>query len=253
MSLETQIAGLTTQAGQLLDLPQQIANTAAAQIALVANQFAANQAAMSPVFYVNQASGADTNPGSAAAPLRSIARAVQLAPAGSRVTVMLQADHVVGADIALNGHELVIRSDTTGTRRGLTFERFVNNATTPPSRSLRSVIFANGAGVVLWDLVVTVPPLDGTWGTLADGSTGNMFRAFGNVASAASVAIWNCELVFPATVFAPMFGNGPANLEVNATIITGGLNGKVHPAFTASGGTANTATAHRIRTNLPTI
>jgi hypothetical protein len=253
MSLENSIAALTAQAGLLLDLPQTIANAAIAQVQNVGAAFTLNQSKMAVNFAVNAVTGLDTNSGVVGSPLKTIKRAVELAPVGCRLGIFLQSDYVMEDDVDLANVQMTISPDNA-TRRNFSFTRYVNNATVPASRGLKGFRFFHNASLVFINIALALPLLDGSWIALPQGSGSQLpFQRFGTTPGMAAVAFWACEITVPATAYSQMFGPVPVQLMLGSTTIVGSLNGKIHETFTNTAGTAASAAGHLIMTNLATV
>ncbi|WP_445672429.1 hypothetical protein [Pseudomonas inefficax] len=116
MSLESDVANLVTQTNALLTWFQAQKTSIAAAVAAAI----AATPEMSKTFYINQLTGDDTNPGTAALPLKSIAKAVSNTPNGGLLTIYLQADYVHNSAGSFSQRQLNVLSDVSGTKRKLT-------------------------------------------------------------------------------------------------------------------------------------
>ena len=121
MALEDSITELTAEAGKLLDLPQQIADTTADKITALNNAYVNVISKGLSVAYVNGNSGSDDNEGSQASPFRTIAHAVNQCPRGGRVIVYLMSSILLDEDVDCLQREVYIWS-ADGARHAISFK-----------------------------------------------------------------------------------------------------------------------------------
>lgn len=256
MSLESSIAALTQQAGLLMDLPQQVNAAALAQINAIGAAYQARIAGMTPTFYVNQVTGADTNGGTIGSPFRSLQKAIDQTPFGGRVHIVLQADYTIsGAPITSYGRHVHIASDG-GVKHNINFERFVDTSTTPAYRGVRGFLLSAGGSLSLRGLTINVPLIDGSYSTYAPFNLG-LFAAVGtDWWQALHVTLYLCDYKIPASPYCSMFPSESLvilrayGMTLNGAIAS--LNGQVSAAHTSTAGVAST-TLPWLLTNLTTI
>lgn len=108
MSLETEIAGLTSKATALLEYftnaKSSIASAVAAAIAAAPS--------ISRTFYVSQSAGDDTALGTVDAPMKTISRALASTPKGGTCEILLVKDYVLDSTIVVNNRRVVLRSES---------------------------------------------------------------------------------------------------------------------------------------------
>lgn len=253
MSLEQSIADLQTQAGLLLDLPQDIADEALAKIALITDKYNSVLASQQVLAYVDAVNGRDTNDGSQGAPLETIGAAVAKTPLGGICRCILMSAYTVTQRIILDGIKLTIESDSSTVKRPFAFERQQNQNTSPVSRIVGGFDYRSNSNVVLKNLAVALPALDGTWPSYPNIGAGNIFSAFGDSVSPAMLLMTGCELTVPTNIYASMFNDCIATLRMLNVTITGNLNGKIHPRSVDTNGIAANTIAQVLRTNLTTV
>lgn len=121
MSLESTIADLVTATNNLLATfngkNASIEARVAAAIAAVPS--------MSKTFYINQLTGDDNAAGTAAAPLKTLQKALSNTPNGGQTIVYLQADYDLASNLAVDGRLLHIDTDTAGVKRKIKCKYYV--------------------------------------------------------------------------------------------------------------------------------
>ncbi|AFK70890.1 hypothetical protein A210_06345 [Pseudomonas putida SJTE-1] len=110
MSLETEIAGLTSKATALLDY----FTTAKTAIAKAIADAVAAAPAISRTFYVNTLIGDDNALGNADTPLKTIDRAVAATPDGGVVDVILVEDYTLSSTVSARSRRIMVRGETEG-------------------------------------------------------------------------------------------------------------------------------------------
>ena len=150
MSLESQIADLVTATNSLIAT----FNTKKTGIETAVAAAIAAVPLMTKTFYVDQVAGLDTADGSAAAPLRTIQKAVSNTPVGGVCKVLLTGDYLLDANTSVDLRCLDIGSSVPGTKRKLTLTHGIQSDGAP---RLNGFTFANGAGVMFGDLTVMLP------------------------------------------------------------------------------------------------
>lgn len=253
MSLENSIAALTTQAGLLLDLPQSIANTATTQITRVGNDYAARVATLAVTRYVDPVLGSDTaNNGVVGSPYKTIQRALEDCVPGGAIDILLMGDITIsGSDVYIRNKIVRIVSDSS-TRRVITFERYLVQTVTPNQRGSRNFNFYQSALLILENIRLNAPVLDGSWGNYTNASGyGSMFWAPSGRGGRFTVCFANVELEISATPFGTVFATGVWTIFANGlTASNQALPGRLIANYTNTAGTVPGADLH---TNLATV
>jgi hypothetical protein len=255
MSLETSIAALTTQAGMLLDLPQQIQTAASQQIVAIAAEYQSRIQGLFKEVYLDQVTGNDANSGAIESPFKTLAKAVSVVPSGGRVHVLMLADYELDATVLIVNRQVMIQSPGA-TRRNLTFQRYSTQVGPSTQNGLRHFQLYDGSTLECDNMKITMPPIDGNWGVnpiapWAAFRPGYQSRAGGLM----YVGLFSCEVVLPATPFNPLFDRlgGMIALNVQSTLVSGQpLNGKLFAEATSGAGTP-TGNFPWLITNLTTI
>lgn len=240
MSLEQSIADLQTQAGLLLDLPQDIADAAQARMTQLGNFFDARVNTLKATLYINQSTGNDNNVGDAANPLASIDEAISRIPMTGKVTCILQADYHFAEEVALDNRTLVLQASGS-VRHNLTLERIGIPGTTNYLRT-GGIKMTGISCVNIIGLTITIPDIVGfeAYSTLIAYRTGiAQSSAYDGIRS---VVIKSCSVDIPANNACPLLGySSPLILELAAlTALDEPLTGKYLPQYTNTGGTSTT-------------
>lgn len=114
MSLETQIADLVSATNSLIA----VFNGKSAAIDARVSAAIAATPEMRRIWYVDQVAGLDTNAGTAAAPLKTIGKAIANTPTNGICNVLLLSDYTVDSQIDLNVGRLIVEG--SGARRTIT-------------------------------------------------------------------------------------------------------------------------------------
>ncbi|HRD79046.1 MAG TPA: hypothetical protein PK264_24460 [Hyphomicrobiaceae bacterium] len=260
MSLETQIAALTQQAGLLLDLPQQIATTATAKIAEVTAAYNQRMATFTVTVTVDEVTGLDTQPGTDALPVRTMAKALSMVPVGGVGTIRLASDVTLTATIRIANKRVVIVSNSA-VRRKLSFAKLPWIAGASTYRGVAAFGLADGASLHFNFVELMIP--DGA----GDAHIPHWFASPIGVsvtpgAGAPDVGFYDVAINLPATPYAAVIGVGfgstlhrPTSLWVYAMTLPGAItsiNGRLFHDITATAGTA-AASLNWLTTNLTTV
>jgi hypothetical protein len=151
MSLETEIAALTSKATSLLDYfgnaKASIANALAAAVAAAPE--------ISRTFYVDQAAGDDLAAGTLAAPMKTINRAVASTPSGGVCDVILLKDYTLDVTLNVRNRHLMIRGDSSDTNtRKLIINEFLSSTGT---RMIGSFQVGSSVSLGFADLTLSLP------------------------------------------------------------------------------------------------
>lgn len=256
MSLESSIAALTQQAGLLMDLPAQVNTAAQVQIAAMGAAYQGRLANLAVAFYVNQASGLDTNPGTLVAPFKSVEKALELTPRGGICTVYLTGPYLMDRTIVVDGRHLELQS-ASSIKHALSFERYVEafgGATL--YRGMRNFFIQRLGSIAIRDLTIVVPQIDGNWGSYPlHGLISGIVGVSGSGAMPiGQVVLGYVDITIGAAPFSHLIGSVGNPIMVNAFAVVSGasLNGRWFEGITAPGGTAST-TLPWLVTNLATV
>ena len=246
MSLESQIADLVSATNNLIAT----FNTKKSGIdAAVAAAIAAIPTA-SKNFYVNQLTGDDTAAGTAAAPLKTIEKAISNTPFGGVVSVYLQTDYQMLANITLDSRFLHLRSDNNLIKRKLTTTYYVISDGT--ATYLSGFVMYNGAQMMTSDLWLALPSPAGT-NPAPTGFVNAFFKtnsAAGTVIAA--VKMTACDVTAPADFVGWIVAspNGAIVLEVHSGTFPAGFGGRYVNGVVSG---TNPATLPNLLTNLPAL
>jgi hypothetical protein len=245
-TLEDQIAGLALQTAALLPLPQQIAAQASAGVAAVQAAWTARIASMNTEFVVDAANGLDTNPGTTAAPLRTLREALARTPFGGRCVALLAAPYALdasngGADglTLIDRRTLIIRS-TTNVRHPVTFTPRASPGD-PLLRSIHGFSLQDRASLAFSGVRFVMPSATG-WSNLTTiGWTASPIHARPvHRGAAVFVAFEDCDIELPADPYAAIIGASAVQLNVQNATLAGpltSLNGRWLFGTTATAGT----------------
>jgi len=220
MSLEQSISDLTTQAGLLLDLPQEIADAAEAQILRVGNEYTSRIADYRKTVYVNQATGDDTNDGTAANPVKSLSQALDLTPPGGICWALLQSAYVVNEDVFVDDRVLYVSSEST-TRHSFSFERYLDDSGNTTYRALRRLRLAYRSAVYFNKLTIMISGDEAPYTAYPAGFQSCPVAPQSHAyASAPIISFTNCDINIPASPFGSLIGHGGIPLILKMSSIT---------------------------------
>ncbi len=205
MSLEQNIADLTNQTGLLLDLPDEIAQTATTQINAISDLHQSIMANGKPTFYIDQVNGDDAAEGTAADPLQSISKAVSLIAAGAYVNCVLMSDYHFNAELLVDNKKLHLISDST-IRHRITFDALAEGAT--PYRNVLAFLVQYGAHITIRGLTIVMPEASGGGlGSAIVNYKSALIRPGNSESTAGCVAnIAFCDIEWPAAPCGPLVG-----------------------------------------------
>lgn len=125
MSLETEIAGLSSKVTSLIDYVTSFKTSSAKAIA----DAVAAAPAISRTFYVNQLIGDDNALGNSDSPLKTIARAIAATPNGGLADIILVEDYTLAESLVVGGRRVMVRGETenSNTRKLILNEFLVSN------------------------------------------------------------------------------------------------------------------------------
>ncbi len=165
MSLETEIAALTSKATALIDY---FGSRKAAIEAAVAAAVAAAPA-ISRTFYVSQLTGDDNALGTVDAPMKTLTRAISATPKGGTCEILLRGDYTLESTVIVNNRRVVLRSETglvTGSK--LILKEYLSGET----RALGSFQAKGDVSFELTDMTLSLPDSSAASGAL------NIYYAF---------------------------------------------------------------------------
>jgi len=256
-TLEERIADLQDQAGQLLDLPQQIADTAQARINQIGTYWATRVQQMRTVTYVHQQSGDDDADGTESAPIRSVEEALRRTPPGGVCEVRLLGGYHFAGVVTVSQTYLVMTS-ASSVRHAITLERLTYQAFGTTKRKTGGPLLTRRAAVRYTGVTLIVPVLDGTWGSYEIRHSHSGFAQLGDSVDAggALVSITECDIRIPQTPYCAVVGNDyrmPVELYVTGCVATDQpLTGRLLSGATDPSGTA-AASLPWLVTNLTTV
>ena len=253
MSLDQAIADLQSQTGQLLDLPQTIADAATAQIAAVGQQYQQNLNSQSVTFHIDAVTGGDDNSGAHAHPFKTLQAAVDRVPRGGYGLLLLQSAVAIdGLSVVIDGRDIQLAS-ATGQRLSVTGTASVDPAA--GHRRCHGFEISFGARLAFSGLTLTIPTAAGAVAAAPEHQTGGFIHASGTIAEAGNgVSIAFCDVDFPAEPVGKVadFGGAPFYLHWESNVVSGTMNGNLVRGADSAGGTS-AAGVPGLLTNLTTL
>ncbi|MDN7142690.1 hypothetical protein KC131_18745 [Pseudomonas sp. JQ170] len=251
MSLETDVANLVTQTTKLIDYvngkKSGIDAAVAAAIAAVPET--------TRNWFVDQVNGLDTNPGTQAAPFRTLGKAIAATPASGVCNVSLLSDYVLDSQVALNCTMLVLKGE--GGTRVLRPKYYpsVDSVTGATDNRLGGFVFQRqGSQLEMRELNLALPTAVGVVPAPTNARLNSLFRHYGSFSVPPLMAIqMNTVTVTKEAGFVgSLIGGGSSCLALGCGSVSfpsdfGGFYIEGVPAGTA----ANTIT--RLLTNLATL
>ena len=256
-TLADRIADFEAQANQLLDLPQQIANTAQARINQIGNYWDARVQAAHTIAYMHQQIGDDDAAGTESAPLKSVEEALRRTPPGGVCEVRLLAGYHFADVVPVRQSYLVMKS-ASSIRHAVTLERKFYDSAGTQMRITGGVRLLDRAAVRYTGVTLVEPPLDGSWGSYDPINGYSGFAQMGNSSTVGGqmVALTYCDIQVPSTPFSALVGNEssyPVELHVTACVATDQpLTGHLLSGATDTNGTAASSLPWLL-TNLTTV
>ncbi|WP_085720029.1 hypothetical protein [Pseudomonas sp. B22(2017)] len=210
MSLETEIAALTSTGKALIDTFN--GKKAGIDSALAAAVAAAP--AISRTFYIDQVAGDDAAAGTQAAPLKTLGQAIANTPGGGVLDAVLLSDYAHETTSIITSRRVTIRGDSgaSNTRKLILKDFPVAGAGT---KRLGSFQIARSSSLDFADLTLVLPdnaglnlPLDGYYAMMYAG--GNTMPGF------ASIKFYNCVWALTGTFAGKICGASWASLSLTA-------------------------------------
>lgn len=244
MSLESEIANLVTKATDLLTY----FNGKKAAIDQAVSAAIAAVPALDRTWFVNQLTGDDSAPGTSAAPLKSIDKAINNTPAGGYCNIRLMTDYVHSTNPA-GSRVLNISSDVSGTKRKLilTYQLSPEGA-----YSLSGFGMTTGGGLGFLDVALVLPTPVGL--SPAPAGTANvLIKTYSSgVVSIYALKLVACDVQAPAEFSGALVtaNNNAVALEVMTTTFPSSFGGRYVQGI-ASGTASNTLS--NVLTNLVSL
>jgi len=155
MSLESQVADLVTASNALIATfsgkNAEINKAVAAAIAAIPSN--------EKSFYINSITGDDKNPGTAAAPLKTLKQALYNTPSGGTVVCNLQTDYLLDTNVAVSNRVMHICSDVFGVKRKLRCAYYLTNDAA--STWLGGFVMYYGGQTLFTDITLELPTPSG--------------------------------------------------------------------------------------------
>lgn len=211
MSLETEIAALSSKATALIDY---FTGRKASIDSAVAAAVAAAPA-ISRTFYVNQLIGDDNAAGSSTAPFKTIDRAIASTPDGGLADIVLVEDYALATIVAIGRRRVMIRGDvSTSNTRKLLLNEFAAEGNTKRFGGFQVLL---AASLDFADLTVSLPDsVGGMAGT--PGSFYAMIFAGGNrLPGFMQVKFYNVVFTLRGTFTGKIVGSGFPCLALTIT------------------------------------
>lgn len=221
-------------------------------IAAVGGAYATYLANFARDFWLHPTAGADTNPGTLVAPVKTIQEALNRTPPNGVCTVNLQASMTLAATVEVNGKLLILKSDTAGVKRRVDFGTYSFTDGGITYRGLRNFVMRARSALSLRDLYLVMP--------LDTGFTTQMLTSFSSMfhpvvpRGPTAVDLQDCQINIPGSPFGPMFGSGTWTVNVwNTTTDSQPLKGRVLEGITDTSAGTDPKNVASITTNLALI
>ncbi|WP_462402181.1 hypothetical protein [Pseudomonas sp. Marseille-QA0332] len=246
MSLESQVAELVAATNALIA-------TFTGKNASIEARVAAAIAAVpsnSKTFYINPLTGDDTAAGTAAAPLRTLQKALANTPNGGQTIVYLQADYELAANIAVDGRLLHVGSDIAGVKRKIKCKYYVTNDGL--ATWLGGFVSYYGGQVMLTDVTLDLPSPAGL--TPVPGGLKNavFMSNSGGGTPVLAVKLSSCDVVAAADWVGSLVAASSSAIALEVYNSTFPANFGGHYVYGVASGT-NPATLANLLTNLATL
>lgn len=219
MSLESAIAGLTQQAGLLMDLPQQVNAAAQAQITAMGAAYQAALASHDTTFYVDPVTGSDNNAGTSASPFATIGKAVSLTPPGGRCLALLKSNILLQHDVTVSCHLTIGSAD--GVTKQLEFQKGTITVGATEYRKLAGFTLRDNNSLKFVNIRVVMPS-DVGYSAFSGAYYGCPIR-YETVLDQVmrSLVFYACEISMPAAPFgSALVANAAGPLALYASTLT---------------------------------
>ena len=242
-TLADRIAAFETQANQLLDLPQQIADTAQARINQIGAYWDVRVQQMRTVAHVDPGTGDDANDGSVGSPLRTVEEALRRTPPGGVCTVFLLGNlHIPQEGIEVDNRWLHIVGSQPVGNPVISLEQYQFDLGGTTWRGSGGFVLREMGHLNIVGCSVQIPDGSGAWsGYPLNQTMGGLVQVRGTESAGHVIVLRYCEVTIPATPHCPLVGSYDVPLQFYATSLTvsGTLEGNVFSQVTSPTSTAN--------------
>lgn len=214
MSLETEIAGLSSKVTSLIDYITGFKTSSAKAIA----DAVAAAPAISRTFYVNTLTGDDNALGNVDTPLKTLERAIAATPSGGMLDVVLLENYTQASTLSVGGRRVMIRGETEGsTTRKLILNEFV-----APSGLKRFGSFqvTRGSSIDFGDLTISLPDTAGGLPVGLDSYYAMIFAGGSRLPGFMQVKLYNIAFELRGTFGGKIVGAGFPSLALTASAST---------------------------------
>lgn len=204
MSLETEIAGLTSKVTSLIDYFTSFRSSSARAIA----DAVAAAPSIYRIFYINSLIGDDNALGTVDAPFKTFSRAIAATPDGGVVEMILQADYVHAAALPMGSRRVIVRGDNpdTSTRKLTLNEYTVANG----NKRFGGFQVNSGGSVDFCDMTVVLPDTPSGFAAPLDAYYAMVYAGGSKMPGFAAVKLYNLVFVLRGTfggkIVGPSFG-----------------------------------------------
>lgn len=214
MSLETEIAGLTSKATALLDYFTTFKNAAAKAIADAVTA----APAISRTFYVNPLTGDDNALGNADTPLKTLGRAVAATPSGGMGDYILQGDYTHAEALSVGSRRIIIRGDIADSKaRRLILNEYLG---TNGMKRFGGVQVNMGGSIDFADLTVSLPDSAGGLSATQDAFYSMFYAGGSKLPGFLPVKLYNIEFALRGTFTGKIVGSGLPCVSLSAVNCT---------------------------------
>ncbi|WP_432777773.1 hypothetical protein O4O02_01910 [Pseudomonas fortuita] len=214
MSLETEIAGLSSKVTSLIDYITGFKTSSAKAIA----DAVAAAPAISRTFYVNQLIGDDLALGNVDSPLKTIDRAVAATPSGGVADIILVEDYTLAAPISVGSRRIMIRGETESSNtRKLILNEFLNAKGT---KQFGSFQFNRASSVDFGDLTISLPDTAGGLSAVQDTYYAMVFAGGTKMPGFMPIKLYNVAFALRGTFTGKIVGPGFPSLSLTAVNCT---------------------------------
>ncbi|AFK72396.1 hypothetical protein [Pseudomonas putida] len=214
MSLETEIAALSSKATALFDY----FSTAKAAIAKAIADAVAAAPAISRTFYVNTLIGDDSALGNVDTPFKTIDRAVAATPSGGVADIILAEDYTLASPISVGSRRIMIRGETESSNtRKLILNEFLNAKGT---KQFGSFQFNRASSVDFGDLTISLPDTAGGLPATQDVYYALMFAGGTKMPGFMPIKFYNVAFALRGTFTGKIVGPGFPSLSLTAVNCT---------------------------------
>ncbi|MBA1218907.1 hypothetical protein [Pseudomonas fulva] len=202
MSLETEIAGLTSKATALLDYFTTFKNAAAKAIADAVSA----APAISRTFYVNQLIGDDNALGNVDSPFKTIDRAIAATPDGGVADIFLVEDFTLAVTASVKSRRIMIRGENGGanTRKLILNEYLSTNG----MKKFGSFQMDRAGAIDFADLTISLPDSVGGLAAAQDNYYAMIYGGGSKTPGFLPVKLYNVVFALRGTFTGKIVGSG---------------------------------------------